>query len=40
MNQVMDNATKTMSFIRASALYCREFLALLEDAENEYGEIS
>jgi hypothetical protein len=35
----MDNAIKTVNFIHASALNHHEFVAFLEEVENEYGEI-
>jgi hypothetical protein len=35
----MDTVIKTVNFIRASALNHSEFVAFLEEAENEYGEI-
>jgi hypothetical protein len=35
MNHVIDTAIKTVNFIRASALKHSEFVAFLEEAENE-----
>jgi hypothetical protein len=39
MNHVMDTVIKTVNFIRAIVLSHREFIAFLEEVENEYGEI-
>jgi hypothetical protein len=39
MNHVMGTVIKTVNFICASALNYREFVAFLEEVENEYGEI-
>jgi hypothetical protein len=35
----MDTVIKTVNIIRGSALNCCEFVAFLEEVENEYGEI-
>jgi hypothetical protein len=39
MNHVMDTVIKTVNLIRASDFNHREFVAFLEEVENEYGEI-
>jgi hypothetical protein len=35
----METLIKTVSFIRANTLNHREFVALLAEVENEYGEM-
>jgi hypothetical protein len=39
IDRLMDTATETVNFIRASPLHHLVFVALLEDLQNEYGEI-
>ena len=39
LNHVIDVVTKTVNFIRARALNHRQFLTLLEEHENEHGDI-
>lgn len=39
LNHVIDVVTKTVNFIRARALNHRQFVALLEEHENEHGDI-
>lgn len=39
MNHIMNIVIKILNFLNSSSLNYHEFLALLEEIENEYGEI-